>query len=79
MQELNVNNNRFLWPEEEKLFKHIMVINESTIAFEDTERGTFKETYFFHISFLLFPIFLGNTAIFLYPQALETKLWRYSN
>ena len=46
MQELNVNNNGFLWPEEEKLFKHIMVANESAIAFEDTERGTFKETYF---------------------------------
>ena len=23
MRELNVNNNEFLWPEEEKLFKHI--------------------------------------------------------
>ena len=46
MKELNVNAKNFLWPEEEKLFKHIMVLNEAGIAFEDAERGTFKESYF---------------------------------
>jgi hypothetical protein len=46
MELLDVNSNGFLWPEEEKLFKHIMVLNEQAIAFEDTERGTLKESYF---------------------------------
>lgn len=46
MAELNVNSESFLWPEEEKLFKHIMVLNEEGIAFEDVERGTLKESYF---------------------------------
>ena len=43
---LDVNGDSFLWPEEEKLFKHIMVLNQEAIAFEDAERGTFKESYF---------------------------------
>jgi hypothetical protein len=43
---LNVNATKFLWPEEEKLFQHIMKLNEDGIAFEDVERGTLKESYF---------------------------------
>jgi hypothetical protein len=43
---LKINETGFLLPEEEKLFKHIMVLNEEAIAFEDAERGTFKESYF---------------------------------
>ena len=46
MKELNVNATGFLWPEEEKLFKHVMKLNENAIAFEDVERGTLKESYF---------------------------------
>lgn len=46
MNELNVNATGFLSPEEEKLFKHVMVLNESGIAFVDAERGTLKESYF---------------------------------
>jgi len=46
MKILNVNSDGFLWPEEEKLFKHIMVLNEKGIAFEDIERGTLKDSYF---------------------------------
>ena len=46
MNGLNVNATGFIWPEEEKLFQHIMVLNEAGIAFQDSERGTFKESYF---------------------------------
>ena len=46
MEILNVNSTNFLWPEEEKLFKYIMNLNEEAIAFEDAERGTLKESYF---------------------------------
>jgi hypothetical protein len=46
LKDLEINITGFLWPEEEKLFKHIMLVNEHTIAFEDKERGTLKESYF---------------------------------
>ena len=46
MNELNVNPTGFLSSEEEKLFKHVLVLNESGIAFVDAERGTLKESYF---------------------------------
>jgi hypothetical protein len=46
MEILDINSKNFLWPEEERLFKYIMVLNEDAIAFEDTERGTLKESYF---------------------------------
>ncbi|KAA1468289.1 hypothetical protein DENSPDRAFT_750516, partial [Dentipellis sp. KUC8613] len=35
-----------LWPEEEKLFMNVMCLNEDALAFEETDRGTFKESYF---------------------------------
>ena len=43
---LKVNNKGFLWPEEERLFTHVMVLNQNAIGFVDTERGTLKESYF---------------------------------
>jgi transposase InsO family protein len=46
MKSLNINSVGFLLPEEEKLFSHIMKLNEDALAFEDNDRGTFKESYF---------------------------------
>ena len=46
MKILNVNSKGFLSSEEEKLFQQIMVLNKEDIAFEDSERGTFKGSYF---------------------------------
>ncbi|KIJ05006.1 hypothetical protein PAXINDRAFT_36440, partial [Paxillus involutus ATCC 200175] len=46
MKDINVNKLGFLWPEEERLFQHILLLNEQTLAFEDTDRGTLKESYF---------------------------------
>jgi hypothetical protein len=46
MEDINVNKLGFLWPKEEKLFQHILLLNEQTLAFEDTDRGTLKESYF---------------------------------
>jgi len=39
-------NAGFLSPEEEKLFVHVMQLNEKALAFEDLERGTLNESYF---------------------------------
>ncbi|TFK40084.1 hypothetical protein BDQ12DRAFT_697548 [Crucibulum laeve] len=46
MKKLNINSDGSLSNEEEKLFKHVMKLNETAIAFEDKERGTLKESYF---------------------------------
>lgn len=43
---LQINSTGFLSSEEEKLFQHIMVLNEVGLAFEDSERGTLKDSYF---------------------------------
>ena len=46
MKALEVNHEGFLWPEEEKLFKHIIKVNERVLAFDEEERGTLQEDYF---------------------------------
>lgn len=46
MQDLKINPDGFLQPEEEKLFQHIFSTNEKVLAFEESDRGTFKEDYF---------------------------------
>ena len=45
LQMLNIDNG-FLWPEEVKLFNHIFSLNEKSLAFEETQRGTLREDYF---------------------------------
>ena len=39
-------NEGFLWPEEEKLFAHIFKLNQYTLAFEESHRGSFRDDYF---------------------------------
>ena len=46
MKELNVNKDEFLWPEEEKLFQHILKLNEATLPYEEKDRGTLRTEYF---------------------------------
>src|SRR6202167_962660 len=43
---INVNSAGFLWPEEEKLFAQVMVLNEAALAFEETDQGTLHKDYF---------------------------------
>ncbi|KAI0054216.1 hypothetical protein BV25DRAFT_1768024, partial [Artomyces pyxidatus] len=42
---LEINQDGLLWPKEEKLFQHVMVLNEDSLAFEDNQRGTLKDSY----------------------------------
>ena len=46
MKDINLNPTNFLWSEEEKLFQHILKLNEATLAFEEKERGTLRQDYF---------------------------------
>ncbi|KAI6046927.1 hypothetical protein EDC04DRAFT_2887395 [Pisolithus marmoratus] len=43
---MKINAKGFLWPEEEKLFCHIMKLNEAALAFDESERGNFCSDYF---------------------------------
>ncbi|ETW82099.1 hypothetical protein HETIRDRAFT_45985, partial [Heterobasidion irregulare TC 32-1] len=52
---LNLNPKGFLWPEEEKLFQHIMQLNEEALAFEETDCDTLKESYFLLYIYLTVP------------------------
>lgn len=46
MDEIDINQHGFLYPEEVKLFQNILRTNEHVLAFEDQERGTLKDSYF---------------------------------
>ncbi len=41
-----MNQNEFLWPEEEKLFKHVLKLNEQTLPYEEKDHRTFSQDYF---------------------------------
>ena len=46
LEEMKINDDGFLWPEEEKLFIHILQQHQNHFVFEDSQRGSFREDYF---------------------------------
>lgn len=46
LEAMNINPDEFLWTEEEKLFQHILKLNQNFFVFEDSQRGSFREEYF---------------------------------
>ena len=46
LDEMGINSDGYLWPEEVKLFKHVIKLNEMAFAWSDEERGSFKDSYF---------------------------------
>ena len=44
--DLNLNPTGFLWPEEERLAHEIVRLNEKALAWDETEKGRFREDYF---------------------------------
>ena len=46
MDSLGIDNNPDMTMVEKRLLKHLIVLNERSIAFEDNERGTFRRDYF---------------------------------
>jgi hypothetical protein len=43
---MNINKSGFMWPEEEKLAVHLVKLQEKGIAWDATERGSFRDDYF---------------------------------
>jgi hypothetical protein len=43
---MKLNEEGFLWPEEEKLFQQVMLFNDMPLAFIDVERGDLSDEYF---------------------------------
>ena len=46
MTDLGIDLRSELLPEEKKLLKHVLVVNQRSIAFAEQERGTFRRDYF---------------------------------
>ena len=46
METLKIDENTDLWEEEKKLLRWVITRNERSIAFDEQERGTFKDSYF---------------------------------
>lgn len=46
MDKLDIDGNPDMTEEEKKLLKHVLVLNERSIAFTEDERGTFRRDYF---------------------------------
>jgi hypothetical protein len=46
MDDLGVFSNDFLWPEEQKLVAHVLMNNELALAWDESEKGRFRDEYF---------------------------------
>jgi len=46
LDELRLNRDNFLWPEELKLVQHVLKVNKRALAWTDAEKGRFKDEYF---------------------------------
>ncbi|TFK79464.1 hypothetical protein K466DRAFT_505514, partial [Polyporus arcularius HHB13444] len=46
IEKMALNKDGYLWPEEEKLFLHILKLNEKAVAFQDSDRGMLRDDYF---------------------------------
>ncbi|KAG0701247.1 hypothetical protein DFH29DRAFT_1000435 [Suillus ampliporus] len=46
IEELGIFQNEFLWPEEQKLVAHVLTNNELALAWDETEKGRFRDDYF---------------------------------
>ncbi|KAK7688134.1 hypothetical protein QCA50_008504 [Cerrena zonata] len=40
LDEMNINPDKYLWPEEEKLFKWVLQLNQDSLVFEEEHCGT---------------------------------------
>ncbi|KAL1684603.1 hypothetical protein GGG16DRAFT_35846, partial [Schizophyllum commune] len=52
---MDINSEGYLQPEEERLFEQILQMNETSLAFEESQRGTLKESYFTPYKFATIP------------------------
>jgi len=46
LNELNLNLDNFLWPEELKLVQHVLKLNERALVWTEAEKGRFRDEYF---------------------------------
>jgi len=46
MTDLGILDNTFLWPDERKLAAHVLRINELALAWDESEKGRFRDEYF---------------------------------
>lgn len=74
LDEMELNPTGYLWPEELKLFQHILQLHQNHFVWEDHERGSFSEEYFTPYIIPLVPHVpwaFGNIPI---PPALKERV-----
>ncbi|KAG2112062.1 uncharacterized protein F5147DRAFT_572787 [Suillus discolor] len=74
LEALNINSKGFLHPEEEKLFRYIMWLHQDALAFEDTDRGTLKESYFSSYIIPTVPHIPWEYKIIPIPPGIQSKV-----
>jgi hypothetical protein len=52
MELMKIDENQYIWPEEKKLFKHILQLNKRALAWT---RGMFRDDYFSPYIFVVKP------------------------
>ena len=46
LESMKLNEDKFMLPEEEKLFQQVLKLNDKSLAFENSQRGNFSDKYF---------------------------------
>jgi hypothetical protein len=46
LESMKLNEDKFMLPEEEKLFQQVLRLNDKSLAFENSQRGNFSDKYF---------------------------------
>lgn len=50
----------FLWPEERKLMHHFMTLQEGAFAWDEAEKGRFREDFFPPVKMAVIQYYMGS-------------------
>jgi hypothetical protein len=55
MELMKIDENQYIWPEEKKLFKHVLQLNKQALVWTDDKCGMFQDDYFSPYIFVVKP------------------------
>jgi hypothetical protein len=91
LDDLGLNRNNFLWPEELKLVHHILKLNECALAWTEAEKGQFRDEYFSPVKIpviehvpwahknLPIPLGILDEVIKLFKEKIDTSVYKHSD
>ncbi|KXN92750.1 hypothetical protein AN958_02677 [Leucoagaricus sp. SymC.cos] len=74
MDELGLLENEFLWEEERKLVARVLVLNEMGLAWDETEKGQFRDDYFSHVKIPVQEHIPWTRKLLLIPPGIREKV-----